>query len=109
VNFDVMVTQGASCSRVVVQGEAKLGRMLSLLQVLDVDCRSWPHDRLLLDLRQYAGGLAPGEQERLAAETARLLGRMRRIACLAPPGRMAEAGRVRVFADEGAALRWLLD
>ena len=101
------VTHEAACTRVAVQGEARLGRMLSLLQVLELDSRTWPHERLLLDLREFDSVLDAPEQERLVLDAARLLPRMRKIAFLAPPGRLREGEGVRVFPDEDEALRWL--
>ncbi|HEX2546439.1 MAG TPA: hypothetical protein VHL79_16275 [Ramlibacter sp.] len=107
MKFDVKVTHEAPCSRVMVSGEARLGRMLSLLQVLELDSRSWPLDRVLLDLRQHDTTLEPPEQERLLVEAARVLARMRKVAFLVPPGRMRECCGTRVFTSEQEALRWL--
>jgi hypothetical protein len=75
MSFDVRVTHEAGRTCVVVSGEARLGRLLSLLQVLQVDSASWPREPVLLDLRRLSGALAPGERERLLAEAAQRLGR----------------------------------
>lgn len=75
MSFDVTVTHEAGRTCVVVLGEARLGRLLSLLQVLQVDSASWPREPVLLDLRQLSGVLGAGESERVAAEATRRLGR----------------------------------
>jgi hypothetical protein len=79
MSFDVKVTHETGCTRVVVLGEARLGRLLSLLRVREVDCASWPQDAVLLDLRQLSGALAPSEREELAAEAVQRLHRPIRV------------------------------
>lgn len=75
MSFEVTVTHEAGCTRVVVLGEARLGRLLSLLQVLAVDSAAWPHEPVLLDLRQLCGVLGAAEREQLAADAAQRLRR----------------------------------
>ena len=75
MSFDVRVTHEAGRTCVVVSGEARLGRLLSLLQVLQVDSACWPREPVLLDLRQLSGVLAAGDRERFVAEAAQRLGR----------------------------------
>jgi hypothetical protein len=107
VSLEVSVKHQDGVVRVLVKGEASLGRLLSLLQVLEVDAPSWPAACALLDLRPLQARLACDEQARFAWEVARALRRMKRVALLAPRGRLREAAGVRVFDDEQAAQHWL--
>lgn len=75
MSFDVRVRHEADRTSVVVQGEARLGRLLSLVQVLDVDSATWPPGEVVLDLRQLQGVLPPVEREWLASEAAQRLRR----------------------------------
>jgi hypothetical protein len=70
MSFEVTVTHEAGRTCVVVQGEARLGRLLSLLQVLEVDSASWPQEAVVLDLRQLSGTLPAAERERVATDAA---------------------------------------
>jgi hypothetical protein len=108
MSLDVTVTQEACCSRVLLQGVSSLGRLMSLVQVLEIDSRTWPHDAVLFDLRQLQTRFSDEEQARFAWEVGQVLRRMKKIAVLAEPGRMREAAGVRVFEDDAAALRWLV-
>jgi hypothetical protein len=107
MRFDVSIAHEACCTRVGVIGEATLGRLLSLMQVLEVDSASWPRDALLLDLRGLRVPLVLQEQCRLAADAARSLRRMKKIAVLAARGGGKEFDRVRFFDDAQAASGWL--
>lgn len=106
MSFDVSVAHEVRCVRITVRGDPKLGRLLSLLQVLEIDSASWPRDAVLVDLRALLGRLSPDEQSRLAEEAARALRRMRKIAVLAAPGAMRESSGVRVFVEDGEAQQW---
>ncbi|MEJ8838249.1 hypothetical protein [Ramlibacter sp. AN1133] len=107
MRFDVSIAHEAHCTRVGVIGEPTLGRLLSLLQVLEVDSASWPRESVLFDLRGLRAPLDAREQLRLAAEAARRLARLRRIAVLGAGADPREAEGVRFFEDPEAALRWL--
>lgn len=107
MDFDVNVTHEAACARVRIEGSAGVGRLLSLLQVLEIDCRSWPASTVLLDLRELQPPLADEAQVQLAEAAAQAFARKRKIAMLAPPGAAREAGGVRVFDDEDATRDWL--
>ena len=107
MRFDVSIAHEAGCTRVGVIGEPTLGRILSLMQVLEVDSASWPRESVLLDLRGLRAPLDRDELARLAGDAARRLRRMRRIAVLAADAGLREAEGVRFFDDVGAALRWL--
>lgn len=107
MSFDVTLAHENGWSRVVVQGNSRLGRLLSLLQVLEVDSASWTREAVLLDLRGLQAPLAPDEQLRLASEAARALRRMKRIAILVPQGHARGVDGVRVFEREAAAREWL--
>lgn len=104
--FDVSIAHEEPCTRVIVIGEATLGRLLSLLNVLEVDSAAWPRPAMLLDLRGLRAPLSREAEARLAAEAARGLPRLRKIGVLAgEPG--PELARVRFFAELALALQWL--
>ena len=52
MSFDFKVTPGPQHTRVMVAGEATMGQLLSLLQVLQVDSAAWPREAVLLDLSE---------------------------------------------------------
>lgn len=79
MSFDIRVTQEARHTRVVVEGRANLGQLKSLLQVLELDSDSWPHDAVLLDLTGLADAFSAAEQATLRAEAQRRLPRIRNI------------------------------
>lgn len=107
MRFDVSIAHEAGWTRVGVIGEPTLGRLLSLLQVLEVDSAAWSHPALLLDLRGLRAPLAPEEQQRLAAEAARILWQLK-IAVLGAAGAQPPHGDgVRFFDDADAAHAWL--
>lgn len=106
MDFDVSVTHDASCTRVRLEGQASAGRLLSLLQVLALDCSSWPASAVLVDLRGLQPPLADDEQLQFAEAAARAFGR-RRIGVLAAPGAMREVPGLRAFDDEAAVQAWL--
>jgi hypothetical protein len=104
MKFDVVVTQEVRWTRVEVQGRAGLGRLLSLLKVLELDSRTWGQAAVLLDLRGFSSALGADEQrEFMAAAVAGFGGK--RVAFLAAPGTMPAADGV--FNDEASAHRWL--
>ena len=107
MRFDVSIAHEAPCTRVVVIGEATLGRLLSLLQVLEVDSASWPHPAMLLDLRGLRAPLSREAESRLAAAAARGLRHLRRIGVLAGNAGRPEVAGVRFFAETGKAMQWL--
>jgi hypothetical protein len=107
MEFDVKVTHERACTRVAVRGECRLGRLLSLLEVLEFDSPSWPCDTLLLDLRELKTRLDEDEQDRLAGEASGVLTRMRKVALLTHDRLLREASDVHAFAEETQALRWL--
>ena len=78
--LDITVTHEASRTRVRIAGEASVGQLMSLLQVLQVDSGTWPHEAALFDLRAVTTALTPAELERLRREAVRLLPRMSAIA-----------------------------
>ena len=71
MSFDVSVTREPQRTRIVVKGRATLGRLLSLLSVLQVDSRDWTAPAVLLDLSGLEGSLAPAEQSQLQQEAHR--------------------------------------
>jgi hypothetical protein len=107
MRFDVSIAHEALCTRVGVIGEPTLGRLLSLMQVLEVDSGCWPREAMLLDLRGLRKPLSQEEQLRLAQEATRTLRRMKRIAVVAGDARQGDVPPVRFFADAEAALSWV--
>ena len=107
MRFDVSVTHEQGHVRVRVEGESGAGRLLSLLQVLAMDCRSWPEPAVLWDVREVELHLSAGEQLQVAEAAARAFKRVGKVAILAVRGSVREAAGVRVFDDEAAALDWL--
>jgi len=107
MDFKVTVTHERACTRVAVEGECGLGRLMSLLQVLEFDSPSWPRDTLLLDLRQLRTRLDEDDQYRLAGEASGVLAHMRKVAFLTQGGQLREASDVHAFSEEAQALRWL--
>jgi hypothetical protein len=107
MRFDVSIAHEAACTRVGVIGEPTLGRLLSLMQVLEVDSASWPRESVLLDLRGLRTPLDQDGQTRLAAEAAPRLQRMKRVAVVAADTGVREAEGVHFFGDAEAALKWL--
>ena len=105
MKFDVRVTHEAGWTRVAVEGQSPLGRLLSLLQVLQLDCASWPHAAALIDLGALETQLTADEQAAFLQALADALPRMRKIAVVSPA--MHDAAGVRVFASEDAARAWL--
>jgi hypothetical protein len=79
MSFDIFVTQEAQHTRVAVEGSASLGRLLSLLQVLQIDCQYWPHEAVCFDLRGLRGSFTPAQQAQVRAEAERCLPRMKSI------------------------------
>jgi hypothetical protein len=107
MRFDVSIAHEAICTRVGVIGEPTLGRLLSLMQVLEVDSTSWPRPAVLLDLRGLRSPLGQDEQSRLAEEAVRRLRGMAKIAVVAANAGTRESQGVRFFEDADAAQRWL--
>ena len=70
MNLDTAIHEEAQQTHVVVQGQATLGQLSSLMQVLEVDSRSWRHDRVLLDFSALESRVQPVERaliEQIAA------------------------------------------
>lgn len=65
MQLETSIHEEAQRTRVVVEGAATLGQLSSLMHVLAVDCRSWPHDRVLLDLSRLECRLGAAERELL--------------------------------------------
>ncbi|HET8748681.1 MAG TPA: hypothetical protein VFM98_24010 [Ramlibacter sp.] len=106
MRFDVSIAHEAGWTRVGVIGEPTLGRLLSLLQVLEVDSAAWSHPALLLDLRGLRTPLAREEQQRLAAEAHRVLWHLK-VAVLGASTEPPPRDELRFFADAEAAREWL--
>lgn len=106
MKFDVRVTHEPGWTRVAVEGQAALGRLLSLLQVLQLDCASWPCAAVLMDLAALEAQLTADEQAAFLQALADALSRMQKIAVVAPA--LRDTANVRVFPSEDDARAWLL-
>lgn len=62
MDLDVTVTHEPGCTRVLVSGDPPLGGLSSLLQVLEVDSKSWPNGEVVLDLRKLRSRFDRAEQ-----------------------------------------------
>lgn len=74
MSFDIAVNREPQRTRVTIRGAATIGRLLSLLQVLQVDSQSWPLDEVLLDLSGIEARLTPGERSLVQDDAATRLG-----------------------------------
>jgi hypothetical protein len=79
MSFDFKVTPGPQHTRVILAGEATLGQLLSLLQVLQVDSAAWPRDAVLLDLSELRTAFTQAQRTQLQQEAVR---RLERIQCV---------------------------
>lgn len=77
MNLETSIHEEAQQTRVVVTGEATLGQLSSLMHVLEVDSRSWSHDRVLLDFSRVHARLGTAERELLEQIAAVRLGSKR--------------------------------
>jgi hypothetical protein len=107
MDFDVTVTHELRLVRVCLSGAAGLGRVLSLLALLEVDGKDWTEPAVLLDLRGVLPPLTDDEQAQVATAAAHALARLERIAILSVTGATREAGGVRAFVSEAEAREWL--
>ena len=79
MSFTIQVTPGPQHTRVALTGQATMGQLLSLLQVLQVDSVDWPHEAMLLDLSELQNSFTQAERTRLQQEAVR---RLPRIQCV---------------------------
>jgi len=73
MSFDFKVTPGPQHTRVILAGEATMGQLLSLLQVLRVDSVAWPHEAVLLDLSELQTHFAQAERTQFQQDAVRVL------------------------------------
>ena len=79
MTFNIHVTPGPQHTRVALTGQANMGQLLSLLQVLQVDSAGWPSDTVLLDLSELEAGLSQADRTRFQQEAISQLPRMQCI------------------------------
>ncbi len=115
-DFDVVITEKGSFTRVTVVGQLTIGQLVSLVHLLGVESTGWENDAVLVDLRKVDTVYTPEEQFRLGQEAACSLAHLRKIASLVPPERITHISEraakrngtnVCVFGDEKAAIAWL--
>ena len=73
MTFDFKVTPGPQHTRVILAGEATMGQLLSLLQVLQVDSAAWPREAVLLDLAELHTDFSQAERTRFQQDAVRTL------------------------------------
>lgn len=83
MDLDVTVTHEPGCTRVLISGDPPLGRLSSLMQVLEIDSATWRNRDVVLDLRKLQTRLDRSEQELLREIAERRL-RAKRVAMLWP-------------------------
>ena len=83
MDLDVRVTHEPGFTRVLITGDSSLGRLSSLMQVLEVDSTTWPHKEVVLDLRRLESRLDRAEREMLQQVAERRL-RSKRVEMLWP-------------------------
>ena len=76
MSFDFKVTPGPQHTRVTLAGEATMGQLLSLLQVLQVDSAAWPREAVLLDLSELHTDFSQSERTQFQQEAVRMLARV---------------------------------
>jgi hypothetical protein len=76
MTFTINVTPGPQHTRVALAGQASMGQLLSLLQVLQVDSVAWPSQAMLLDLSELENRFTQAERGRLQQEAVRMLPRI---------------------------------
>ena len=116
MNFDLHVATEGDHGRVKVTGHPSFEQLLCMIHLLGVDSGGWPHEVLLVDLREVETSFTREEQFRIGEEAALSLAHLRKVASLVKPARITRIGEkaarrngtnVRVFADEKEALAWL--
>ena len=81
MDLDVTVAHEPARTRVRISGDTTLGRLSSLMQVLEIDSASWPHKEVVLDLRELQSRFDRAEREMLREVAERRL-RTKRIELL---------------------------
>ena len=73
MSFNINVTPGPQHTRVALSGQANMGQLLSLLQVLQVDSAAWPREAVLLDLSELETRFLQIERTQFQLEAVRTL------------------------------------
>jgi hypothetical protein len=116
MNFDLFLGTEVDHGRVKVAGHPTFDQILSMIHLLGVDSSGWPHEVLLVDLREVETEFSREQQFRIGEEAALSLAHLRKVASLVAPQRITRIGEkaarrngtnVRVFGDEQEALAWL--
>ena len=116
MEFDLAIDRETQYVRVTISGEPEFAELLSMIHLLGVESETWERPRVLVDLRGVRTPFDHGQQFRIGEEAAASLHHMDRIASLVPPERVTRVSEkaarrmgtnVRVFDDEGQAIRWL--
>lgn len=104
-------------SVVRVEGDPTLAEFLDLMSRLEQETRRWPIKRALVDLRSVRT-LTRGEEHRVVGRAAAShLSHLDRVASVVPADRITRESEavaqaaglnLRVFANEGEAIAWLL-
>ena len=79
MSFNINVTPGPQHTRVALVGQANMGQLLSLLQVLQVDSAGWPGEAVLLDFSELETNFTQADRTEFQREAVRLLSRIQCI------------------------------
>ena len=79
MSFNINVTPGPQHTRVALVGQANMGQLFSLLQVLQVDSAAWPSESVLLDFSELQTSFEQVDRTQFHQEAVRVLTRMQCI------------------------------
>ena len=79
MTFEIKLTPGPQHTRVALTGQASMGQLLSLLQVLQVDCAAWPREAVLLDLSELENRFSQAERTQFQQDAVAALPRIQCI------------------------------
>jgi hypothetical protein len=112
----VSVEQRDGYAAVRISGSPSLGQFVSLIQLIAVDCRTWPHPRGLFDMREVTTLKAVTDHQAIGRAVVEHLQHLEKLASLVPLDRVTGISRkvaqgaganLVVFVDEAEAIRWL--
>ena len=79
MSMEIIVTQEAQHTRVLIRGCPSAGQLSSLMQVLGLDSPDWPTDAVVFDLSGIETPLNAVQQSALREDAERFLPRMKLV------------------------------
>jgi hypothetical protein len=79
MTFEIKLTPGPQHTRVALTGQASMGQLMSLLQVLQVDSAAWPREAVLLDLSELETRFSQAERTQFQQDAVAALPRIQCI------------------------------